>query len=54
MKNNIIVNTLKTAGLVIFNVALVIFAIPFVTVAIFSLARAWKFLTMYLIGLLPF
>lgn len=54
MKNNIIVNTLKTAGLVIFNISLVVFAIPFVTVAMFSLARAWKVLTMYLIGLLPF
>ena len=49
-----IINALKTAGLIIFNLALVVFAIPFVTVAMFSLARAWKFLTMYLIGLLPF
>jgi hypothetical protein len=54
MKNNVIVNTLKTAGLVILNVALAFFAIPLVTVAMIGLAHAWKWTTMYLIGLLPF
>lgn len=55
MKNSsAIVNALKTTGLIIFNVALAFFAIPIVTVAMFGLAHAWKWTTMYLIGLLPF
>lgn len=44
----------NTITLIIVDLAMILFGIPFLTVVVLGLAHFWKFITMYLIGLMPF